>query len=108
MLVFAEHQFLLSAPQSDGATLRQHLEVVAEKTGIVPDELQAHPCPEAAVYLWEWFIDVVGVRGMGASSLTHFEIEAWARMKGIELAAFEVAALRALDRVAMTQAGKNG
>ncbi len=96
----------LNAIQSDGSTLRDHLEIVASRTGIIPEELEDCQLPDSGAYLWSWFSEVSGARGMGAPAISHLEIEAWARMKGLELTMFEVKAIRALDNVFMTYQAK--
>lgn len=78
--------------------------MVAETTGDIPEELEAFPLPGVVAYLWEWFAEVSGARSVGSPSLTVSEIKVWAEvMKGVEITAFEIKALRALDRSFMTQ-----
>lgn len=48
--------------------------------------------------VWAWFVELrAGVSA--AAPLSHAEIAAWSRLRGVTLADWELRALRALDRV---------
>lgn len=60
--------------------------------------------PPAGESLWEWFGELDRARhgnGFGALPITFTEIRAWAELSGVELAEWEVRALRAMDDVAL-------
>ncbi|WP_424813570.1 phage tail assembly chaperone [Roseococcus sp. YIM B11640] len=63
------------------------------------EELSGPPKPEAAAYLWDWFLEMHRARGggMGPAAITHQDIEAWGRLKGVRLAPWELEAIQALD-----------
>lgn len=63
--------------------------------------LEPPPFPESGGYLWEWFWDLsAGRRGSPGSAdpLTWAEMDAWARLRRLRPAPFEIDILRALDR----------
>lgn len=63
-------------------------------------ELLGPPCPDALVYLWEWFVELTCARtgnGFGANPMTWTEIYLWSRIHGRWLQPFEREAIRALD-----------
>ena len=83
-----------------GATARQHLTIIWERTGVKPEQL-SHDPPEALFYLWVYFCQLDSKRtsnGFGANPLLHSEIEAWCRMTHIELTTHELEIIDALDR----------
>lgn len=58
--------------------------------------------PGAADYLWSWFLELHAARGsngFGAGPIGWTDIDAWARQMRRKPAAWEVAAIRELDRV---------
>lgn len=95
LLAFAEHEIELSARQPDGATLREHLEKHGRDTGETPDELIPVPCPESMLYLWGYFVSMSARRG--DDPINNQEIQAWAQLRGIVFAPFEVEALERLE-----------
>ena len=95
LLEFAEHEFALSAVQSDRATLRDHLEKHWRDSGEMPEELEPVDCPESLLYLWGYFAKMNDRRKDGA--ISNQEMESWAHLRGIVLARFEVDALDALE-----------
>jgi len=100
LLQFAEHEISLSARQSDGATLREHLESLANQTGEMPQELEAVDCPEPIRYLWGYFTSMSKRRtwnGGMANPISNQEMQAWAQPRGIALSAFDVEALDDLE-----------
>lgn len=56
--------------------------------------------PEQLGYLWQWFCDLSDWRdsSMGVGSLSHQEIESWARLYQVDISPFEVDVLRKIDR----------
>lgn len=92
----------LDYPRKDGTTNRAHLEQVERQTG---ETLIEDPnVPPEGEWLWLafWKLDAArGGNGFGPSSLSFTEIDAWARLNGVSLAAWEVEAIRAMDRAAL-------
>tara|TARA_R110000868_G_scaffold150541_11_gene373805 strand:+ start:460 stop:777 length:318 start_codon:yes stop_codon:yes gene_type:complete len=89
-------------------TLRDRLEGLltrtrsAEKQAELEEELEVPPFPDGVGYLWEWFMDLSRSRpstGFGPAGITYSEIQAWAALKRVNVAAWEVDILRALDAV---------
>lgn len=108
---YGQVQFRLNTSQEDGATLMQHMEAVAQQTGEIPQELaeaRSVECPEQAVAVWGWFLDLHRSRGsgFGPEALSHREIAAWAALAEVQLEQWELRALRALDSAWMDQAAK--
>lgn len=69
------------------------------------DGLQCPPMPDAAEYLWSWFLDLHRARGsggMGPSTISYLDIDAWCRLRRIRLAVWELDVLLALDGAWMT------
>jgi len=50
--------------------------------------------PEALAYLWEWFGDIAPSLGMGAGLFQ--EIDAYCRLTGVEMGAWDAAMLRVI------------
>ena len=86
----------------DGATRREHLKVSAASGAVVP-ALISPPLPDELAYLLEWFDKCAAGRGSadlgGKLPLTWAEIDAWARLSGIQPTPFEVGILRGLDTI---------
>ena len=81
MLSFAEGEFTLGQRQSDGATLRQHLD-----------------------YLWQLFLQLSRTRGntgYGLLPLSLVEIEAWTRLMCCPILPWELQAMLLLDSAYM-------
>jgi hypothetical protein len=78
----------------------------------MPPELRSPPCPEQVLYVWRWYQELALRRqsnGFGPLPITHSEIEAWAKRRGIALSAWEQDALDALEEVFLrVQAGLPG
>lgn len=112
MLRFAEVQFALSAVQADGATLKQHLDMVARQTGEMPEELklaEQAPCPDGLAHVWMMFLDLHRARssnGFGANPISYSEMFAWSSMNGLAVTPYEIGALRQLDSAWMTEQEK--
>lgn len=64
--------------------------------------------PEMFGYLWDWFISLSHTRqpGFGAAPITEQEIHAFCCNRGMHMSLFELDAIRALDRIALTDYSK--
>ena len=75
-------------------------------------ELDGPPAPAALGYLWGWFVELSTARGGsgfgGLNPIAYLEIDAWARLSGVELTAFELGVLRRLDHLFLTVQGDHG
>ncbi len=63
-------------------------------------ELHGAPPPQELLYLWRWFLDMHMSRArteFSTSAISNAEIKAFAELRGIQLRAFELDAIRALD-----------
>lgn len=93
----------MQARQVDGATLRDHLLIAAKQLGYMPDELRnAPPLPPLMETHWKWFSDLHLRRssnGYGPNPISFTELEAWSRLRGIPLTAFDVDTIMLLDTV---------
>ena len=83
--------------------------------GRLPDELANAPaCPAELGHVWRWFAELNArrPRGEGDHPISYAEIDAWARLSGIQARPFEVAALLAVDNAFLSAnekpRGKNG
>ncbi|WP_211440921.1 phage tail assembly chaperone [Collimonas humicola] len=100
LLAFAKGEFTLDERQSDGATLRQHIAIVAKQSGKIPEEYVFPDCPEQLRYLWQLFIDFCESRcntGYGILPLQYAEIEAWSRLMRCPLTPWEVSVIKRID-----------
>lgn len=92
--------------QSGGSSkLKEQLLSVERQTGIRPKELDDFvDCPEDLKYIWDWFVELDSTRtgsGFGVNPIQFSEIVAYFTLIDIEPDAFEITALRMLDRVAL-------
>lgn len=105
---FATHEFELAARQSDGATLKEHLVAVWERSGRKPAKLADAPvCP--APGLWRDFLDLHNCRSYGQggpSPITFLELDAWQRVKGVSLEPWELDCIRVADGAFLTSVSK--
>lgn len=80
--------------------------------GMLPKELEALPeLPPQLKYIWEWFNELCRGRtsnGFGMNPLSHVEIDAWCRLKRIELESWELDALRVIDTSYLIAHSKKG
>lgn len=87
--------------QSDGATLRDHYEILAERTGRTVREIHGAPdLPDGCSMLWRDFIAMHGARGstgFGPMRITWADLDAFQRVMGIRLAPWELEAIRRAD-----------
>lgn len=90
-------------PDSEGQTLRGHLESVARQTGNLPATLASEPdYPYALSHLVDWFWDLSsgrGSTGFGPSGLSYAELGYWSRLTGLDPTPFEIEIIKAMDRV---------
>jgi len=79
--------------------LREHLQAAYRQTGRKPADLDGPPCPPELAYVWSWFCQLSNgrTRGMGASPITWLDFDAWSRVTGVGLTAFERECITALD-----------
>lgn len=98
----------LAARQQDGSTLRQHLQAAAE-TGARPDPRLMSRVPRAVLALWDAFLTLHSARpaGMVAGAIPSSELLAWQQLQGVQLSAWEVDTLRAMDQAALAVAAEN-
>lgn len=109
MVEYAGHEFRLNVRQKDGATLRDHLEIVYRQSGKMPEQLEPKELPYALDYLWMWFCELSGCRQyseIGALPLTYQEIQAWATLTKTEPAAWEIEVIKKLDTLYITEMAK--
>lgn len=100
LLEFARSEFELDEIV-EGASLREHLMAVMERSGEVPKRLaDAPPCPPSCKHLWKlWGEFRSSVQsGMGIGRISYTEMDAYQRLTGNVLAAWEIEAIRKLDR----------
>ncbi len=103
MYEFARGEFYLGARQPDGSTLRANLLSVHRQTGVRPKQLEVESCPPLVGYVWDWFLELQEERSfteMGSpEALTSGQLESWSRLNRISLSAFELKAIKQLDRL---------
>lgn len=60
--------------------------------------------PDVASELWRWFLDLHSARGQGMapSPITYLDLFAYAQLHGLAFAAWELDAIRRLDRIALS------
>ena len=74
-----------------------------------PKQLEEIELPYCVTYLWQWFCELSGGRGyseVGPLPLSYSEILAWSQLMKTSPTAWEVQAIKAIDRVFITEAGK--
>jgi len=101
---FAEHEFKLSIPDKDGLSPREHLEQVERQTGKRPKELDGPEFPELLSHIWSAFTILNNSRSVGFSGpnpISYGDIKAWMELTNTPLTAFEVEAVKRLDKVYM-------
>jgi hypothetical protein len=109
LIQYVENEWTLSEIQSDGATLRDHLESVWRQSGNRPEQLEAVECPSEIKYLWFYFCQLHarrGSSGMGPNPISYAEIEAWSRLQHVKLSAFEVGVLDRLEALYLKRAAE--
>lgn len=101
---FAKQEFDLSEKQSDGKTLKEHLENVQRITHKVPKELEnLVELPECMREYWNWFLKLNNKRqpGMGIAAISYQEMKAFFELYGIYPEPNEIEVLEMFDRLAV-------
>lgn len=92
-----------------------HAEQYARQTGLPLEEalakfgLEEPEIPEDGEPLWEWFWELSSGRGhtgFGPQPLSWQDMEAWARISGIELQPWQAVIFRAMDRAWLAAVAK--
>jgi hypothetical protein len=98
----------LAQRQPDGDTLRGYLQWQASASGKADPRLTSRP-PAGCEFLWTTYCELSAMRpsGMGMSAIPGAEYEAWQRMNGITLNAWEVDTLKAMDAAARSAAAES-
>jgi len=84
-----------------GVSMRAHLRVVERNTRRQVERLHKR-CPEGALHVWEWFIELCGGRQSGfggAEPITYAEILAWSTLTAARPTATEISMLKSLDQL---------
>lgn len=100
LLEFAEHSFTLNAADKDGVSLKDHLEIIQEQTGVTPKELEDVPFPVLVQHIWSAFVSLSDSRSAGFSgpnALTYTEIKAWMELTNEHLSPRDIEAIKKLD-----------
>lgn len=104
---FARGEFLLGSRQKDGSTLRDNLLSVFKQTGVRPRQLDTEDCPSVMKYIWDWFLELQEERGvddMGRPlEFSSEKLLSWSRLQRVQLTAFELEAIKRLDRLFTSQ-----
>ncbi|MDO9950715.1 hypothetical protein Q7404_09740 [Glaesserella parasuis] len=99
-MAYAKKEFELDKkPKDSNCTLREHLLVIQEQTGSVPEELENIEISPVISYLLGFFYELSLSRqsGMGLCPITYTEIEAWNRLFQRDLAVWEIKVIKQLD-----------
>lgn len=89
-------------PRKDGHRLREHLEQAAKQGASLEGFPKEEPLPESVTHLWGWFWELDAGR-QEANPLAYSEIESWMRLTGAVAGPWEVATIKAMDTVRMTE-----
>lgn len=94
----------MTVREGDEGTRREHLEAAA-RSGSAAAQAELDQAAQAnaghAKHVWEWFLELHAARsgsGFGPNPIGYADIDAWARLSRRRLAAWEVAAIRAMDQ----------
>ena len=86
------------------------MNVVAMRTGKCPVDLEPVEMSECLLYLWQWFQEIAdgrGYAGMGSPlPISYTEIKAWSELTRTEPTAWEISALKAIDRIYLMETSK--
>lgn len=99
-VAFAKFEFELDK-DVDGATQREHLQALWERSGVMPKTLANAPrCPSECRHLWNAFTDLRASvpSGFGIGRISYSELDAYQRVTGSAFAPWEVDAIRRIDR----------
>lgn len=109
-MAYAAHERRMVEPLKDGHTLRQHLKAAAaQRSRRAIADLAGPELPADCAYVWTWFLELHrarGSNGFGPEAIGYRDIEAWAWLKGLRLAPFELDSLVALDQLWLAGPGK--
>ena len=101
LIEFARSEFELDQPDEQGVSKRATLLDVERQTGETPKALlEARQQPEGTEFVWQVFNELSMTRGIGmagAQPITYLELDAYQRVSGLTLTAFELQAIRELD-----------
>ena len=103
---YARHEYRLNKRESDGQSLRDHLEAVERQTGIRPEELDGPDFPSLMSYVWSAFLSLSSSRNpalSGVAPITYEQIKAWTQVTGNPLSPREVDAIKRLDYIFMEE-----
>ena len=81
--------------------LREHLLAHERQTGDRHELLDHEPLPAGCAPLWRDFMELHNARSWGDGGpkpVSFVELDAWQRVRGVRLAAWEIAAVKAGDR----------
>jgi len=85
----------------DGATLREHLQAVRNRTGEAPARLRDAPkLPEGCTVLWRDFTALRGMAGsdgFGPARIGFHDIDGYQRVLGFRFEPWEITAIRRAD-----------
>lgn len=101
----------LECVQGDGATLRQHLEVVRKATGEMPPELNISPIPRAVLNVWNAYQRLAAARGSNGYEPDPIGWEAMRAMQEITgeiLTPWEADTIISIDRAVRATINKKG
>jgi hypothetical protein len=111
-MMFARHQFELSSKAADGVSVLEHLELVYERTGELPELLANAPeCPTSVAQLWADFLDLHSCRssnGFSMSRITWRDIADWQAVKNIKLTPWDIEQIQALDNMWLAEFAPKG
>ena len=89
------------AVEVEGGTVLEHLQAQERQTGETPDALLAAPSlPDGCEPLWTAFRDLHACRGgngFGPGRITFTELDAFQRVTGFQLQAWEIEAIHKAD-----------
>lgn len=80
--------------------MREHLQAIERQTGVTPQALLDAPqCPQGCEHLWRIFAELHECRAWpyGPQRITYADIDAFQRVTGTALAAWERDAIRKAD-----------
>lgn len=95
------------AAEEEGGTVLEHLQAIERQTGVTPQVLLDAPAlPEGCEELWRIFAELHACRGntgFGPSRITYADIDAFERVSGVKLQAWEREAIRRADQAYLEQ-----
>jgi len=110
LLDYARFDFSLNARQSDGRTLRQHLEDVEKMTGETHPMTKDKPVlPPECLPTWRAFCSMSGRRSYGMNGpmpVSFLEMDAYQRVTGDTLRPWQIEAIERIDGIWLEEASK--